>query len=134
MKGWILLPSKNGMNFFKFEVSKDGDLILYYDDRESYPHIYIDNLGEIICEYDTWYPNITIDNTDDIMYYYDNESDKRNIFLDEDGNIVMEVQEESIEFSKMFKLNSNGDLIYTFDDDPLNLYIDDKRNILLTIN
>lgn len=122
------------MNFFKFEVSQDGDLILYYDDRESYPHIYIDNLGVIICEYDTWYPNITVDNADNIVYYYDNESDKKNIFLDEDGNIVMEVQEEGIEFSKMFKLNSNGDLIYTFDDDPLNLYIDDKRNILLTIN
>ena len=122
------------MNFFRFELSDNGDLILYYDDRIKYPYIYIDNLGEVICEYEDWYPDISIDNTGDAIYTYNNDLDKKNIVINNDGNIIMEVAENDIEFSKMFTINTNGDLIYTFDEDPLNLFINEQHNIVLRID
>ena len=128
MKGWM--SQKTGTSSFCFTVDENGDLQLYYEDNKDYPSLWVDNQGNIMCEYKNWYPNLSIDNNLNIIYTYDSEP---LITMDKDFNIIYEVK-GAMGFDKMFYVDDNGDLIYKYNGKPLDLKIDENKNIIMNID
>ena len=125
MKGWLLFPT-NGLGFFYFFQDKDNNLILYYSDDKIYPSVFITDKGDIISEYDSWYPNIWLDNNLNIV------TDDENITLDKDYNIIYNLSDAS-SLEDMFYIDENGDLIYEYTDKPLDIQRTINGDILLNI-
>ena len=83
-----------------------------------------------MCKYKNWYPNLSIDDNLNIIYTYDSEP---LITMDKDFNIIYEVK-GAMGFDKMFYIDDNGDLIYKYNGTPLDLKIDENKNIIMNID
>lgn len=126
MKGWFLPPAKGGLGFFYFSQDENNNLILHYTDDEIYPSLSLTNDGNIIIEYDSWYPNIMIDQDLNIL------TDDEKLSLDEHYNLIYEL-DSTTELSDMFFIDDNGNLIYEYETNSMDIIKDKYGNILLNI-
>lgn len=127
MKGWFSPLKNNELGLFSFFQDDEKNVNIQYTNNTLYPEIYIDDIGNIISNYETWYPNIMIDDNYNIV------TDDPNIYLDNNYNLIYKLNEIN-PFEDIFFIDDEGNLIYKYNDKPYNIYRTSDGDIILKID
>lgn len=130
MKGWMFQQSH--IDPFLFQSNSNGDVNIHYEDQVNYPKFYIDNNCNLICEYDTWYPELVLDDDLNLKYTYVGTP---KLSLDENLNIIYNNDQsaQGAILETMFSIDEDGNLIYSYTGTPMDITMDKYGNIFIEL-